>query len=214
MILTIANIKGGVGKTTLSVNVAIARSLGGRDVLLVDADEQGSAADFTQIRTEQTGAAGYTVMRLRGREIRTEVAKLRGKFDDVVIDVGGQENEGLRSSLLIAETVLVPVQPSTFDVWSFERIGALVSEARIVNPALVAVAILNAADSNGRDNLEALDLLREITDIRTLDTIIVRRKAFRNAAAQGRSVLDMSPRDPKAVQEMEALLREIFGEED
>jgi chromosome partitioning protein len=211
MILTIANIKGGVGKTTLSVNIAIARALDGFDVLLVDADEQGSAADFTQIRTDRVGRAGYTAMRLKGREIRSEIDKLRGKFDDIIIDVGGQENEGLRAALMIADQVLVPVQPSTFDVWSFEGVARLVSEATISNPNLQAFAVLNAADAQGRDNDEARELLNEVAEIKTLAIMVVRRKAFRNAAAQGRSVLDMIPRDAKAVQELSALVSAIYS---
>ena len=55
MIIVLAQTKGGVGKSTLAVNLAIARSLGGGDTLLVDADEQATATDFTALRTERLG---------------------------------------------------------------------------------------------------------------------------------------------------------------
>ena len=66
MILVVGNTKGGVGKTTLAVNLAIARALAGRDVLLVDGDEQGTAIGFTELRTEQLGRPGYTAVSLHG----------------------------------------------------------------------------------------------------------------------------------------------------
>ncbi len=210
MILTIANIKGGVGKTTLATNIAIARALDGRDVLLVDADEQGSAADFTQLRTEKAGGAGYAAMRLKGREVRTEIAKLRAKFGDIIVDVGGRDNEGLRAALTIADKALIPVQPSSFDVWSFDRIAALVNEAKVLNPSLEAFAMLNAADAQGQDNREAREALQDIDGVKMLDGTIVRRKSFRNAAAQGRGVLDMIPKDAKAIEELTAIVSALF----
>ncbi|WP_217352513.1 ParA family protein [Candidatus Viridilinea mediisalina] len=72
MILTVGNTKGGVGKTTLALNIAIARALAGRDVLLVDGDEQGTASLFTELRVEQVGSAGYTAVNLQGAALRTQ----------------------------------------------------------------------------------------------------------------------------------------------
>jgi chromosome partitioning protein len=73
-------------------------------------------------------------MRLRGREVRSEVEKLAGKFDDTVVDVGGRDNEGLRAALTVADAVLIPLTPSSFDVWALDRIVSLVGEAKAVNP--------------------------------------------------------------------------------
>lgn len=211
MILAVANVKGGAGKTTLATNIAVARSIAGRDVLLVDADNQGSAADFTALRTEQVGKAGYVVSRLLGREVRTEVEKLAPKFEDVVIDVGGRDNEGLRAALTVADAVLIPLLPSSFDVWALDRMIGLSKDAKGLNPKLRVLAVLNAADAQGSDNAEARQLLAETDGVEALPCQLIRRKAYRNAAAQGRSVLDASPKDPKAAEEMNALIRAIYG---
>jgi chromosome partitioning protein len=72
------------------------------------------------------------------------------------------------------------------------------------------MAMLNAADAQGRDNDEAMSVLRETQGIEALPYMLVRRKAYRNAAAQGRGVTDMSPRDAKAVEEMQALVHAIY----
>jgi hypothetical protein len=96
MILTVGNVKGGVGKTTLAVNIAISRALAGRDVLLVDGDEQGTAVAFTDLRAGALGAPGYTAVILQGAALRTQVRQLAAKYDDIVIDVGGRDTGSLR----------------------------------------------------------------------------------------------------------------------
>lgn len=212
MILAVGNVKGGVGKTTLAINFAIARAMSGFEVLLADADEQGSAAEFTTLRGELSGRASYTAVRLRGREVKSEINKLRHKFRDVIIDVGGRDTEGLRSALLIADKILVPVLPSSFDVWAFDHMVHLINEARGINPSLVAMAMLNAADATGQDNSAAKDAMGAADGISTVPAVIVRRKAFRNAAAQGSGVLDMTPKDPKAIEELLAVMKEVFNE--
>lgn len=209
MILAVGNIKGGVGKTTLAVNIAIARSLAGRDVLLVDGDEQRTAIIFTDLRTEQTGSSNYTVVGLHGTSLRTQVRQLANKYNDIVIDVGGRDTGSLRAALTVAETLLIPVQPRSFDIWAVDQVADLIKEAREINDLRV-VAILNAADAQGRDNEEAAQVISDVEGIEMLQMTIGRRKAFPNAAATGRSVLEQNPKDAKAVDELTSLVEALY----
>src|SRR3954468_15237532 len=117
MIYAIGNVKGGVGKTTLAVNIAIALSRKKRDVLLIDGDEQGTALAFTDIRAAEKGNPGYTAVALHGANIRTQVRQLAPKYADIVIDVGGRDTGSLRAALTVADVVLIPVKPRSFDLW-------------------------------------------------------------------------------------------------
>src|SRR5579863_5951443 len=90
-IIAVGTVKGGVGKTTLAVNLTICEALSGRDVLLIDGDEQGTARSFSQLRAEQLGVPGYTAVSLHGAEIRTQVRQLRRKYQRIIVDVGGRD---------------------------------------------------------------------------------------------------------------------------
>ncbi len=210
MIVAVGNTKGGVGKTTLAVNLAVARALVGRDLLLIDGDEQGTALTFTELRTERLGEAGYTAVALTGGALRSQVRQLSTKYDDIIIDVGGRDTGSLRAALTVADTLLVPVQPRSFDIWALDQVAALVVEAREINESLRAAVVLNGADAQGSDNDAALQMIADIDGLEVLSTTIVRRKAFPNAAAEGRAVLEQNPRDPKATEELTALINAVF----
>jgi chromosome partitioning protein len=210
MIVTVGNTKGGVGKTTIAVNLAILRSGSGSDVLLVDGDEQGSASLFSQLRSELLGQCGYTAVGLYGAAVRTQVRQLAPKYQDIIVDVGGRDTGSLRAALTVSDVVLIPVQPRSFDVWALDAMVALVAEAREINPNLRALTFLNAADSQGRDNAEAREAMSELAGVEALDATVVRRKAFPNAAAQGRGVVEARPPDAKAIDELAALAEAAF----
>lgn len=211
MILTVGNIKGGVGKTTLAINMAIVLAAAGRDVLLVDGDEQRTALTFTELRTDLLGTPGYTAVSLQGAALRTQVRQLATKYDEIVIDVGGRDTGSLRAALTVSQVLVIPVQPRSFDIWAVDQVAELVKEAREINGELRALLVLNAADAQGRDNEDAAGVLREVAGLELLEVIIGRRKAFPNAAAAGRAVTEQTPKDPKAIEELSALVDLLYS---
>lgn len=210
-IITVGAIKGGVGKTTLALNMAIARALAGRDVWLIDADRQDTASTALAIRGEAgRQPAIATAHYPDGSQLRTQLRHQRGKFEDIIIDAGGRDSTALRAALVLSDLVLVPFQPRSLDVWAVADIAALIEEARALNPELQALAVLNLADPAGTDNNDAAAAVADYPALQYLDTPIRRRKSVANAAGNGLSVLEQTPRDEKAIMELNALMQSIF----
>jgi len=210
MILVCGGIKGGVGKTTIATNLVVMRSRDQQDVLLVDADIQGTASSFAAIRNELPQGAGFTTIKLSGNAVKTDVKRLASKYDDVIIDVGATDSIAQRAALLIADIYLAPFRPSSFDLWAIEDTEALIADAKSFNEHLKAICILNMADSYGKENAEAAELVSTMPNLGFQDTPIGNRKAFRHAASVGLAVVEMKPKDDKAIAEIKALYKSIY----
>jgi chromosome partitioning protein len=214
VIITIGNTKGGVGKTTLAVQIAITRALAGRDVWLIDGDRQGTAAAAIAARGEAGRQPGIACAQYAdGPTLRAQVQQQRGKWQDIIIDAGGRDSTALRAALILSDVLLVPFAPRSYDVWALDDMAALVDEARSVRDGLRAFAVLNQADpgENSADNADAAAAVAEVPQFVYLPTPIRRRKAFSNAAGAGLSVSEASPRDPKAMAEMDRLVESLFN---
>lgn len=211
MILVCAGIKGGSGKTTTAVNLAIMRAAEGFKTLLIDADEQSSACDFTRVRKEELPDNLYDIAALYGAEIRSEVSGLSEQYDDIIIDVGGRDTIGQRAALTVADKVAIPLLPGSFDIWSLETLLNLINEAREFNPKLKAFAFINRADAQGRDNEEAQSIVNELKGIDLADARLGNRKSFRTSISLGRSVSELRPKDYKALKEVTQLYQFFFA---
>ena len=110
MIITVGNIKGGVGKTTLAVNLAIhaGKNLG-KSVVLIDSDDQSTATLFTEIREQESEPANYTCVSVRGGQVRSQGLALAKRFDITVIDCGGRDTEAFRAALTICDVLVAPL---------------------------------------------------------------------------------------------------------
>jgi chromosome partitioning protein len=210
MITCVGHIKGGVGKTLVATNLAVVLAQRGRDVLLIDADEQASAATFAGIRAELIDRPTFATVQLHGAAIRQQMPRLREKYAEIIIDAGGRDSGSLRAALTVADLVLVPFPPRSVDLWAGTRIAALIAEARDVNDGLRACSFLNMADVQGHDNAEAFAALEAMIGIDPLRLAIVRRKAFPNAFSNGLAVTEQMPRDPKAVDELMAIVHTLY----
>ncbi len=206
MIIAVGGTKGGTGKSTVATNLAVLLATSAHDVLLVDADEQGTATDFTAMRNQgRPEGAGFTCIALKGRALVTETRRLAPKYDHVVIDVGAGDTASQRGALAVADQFLVPLAPRSFDVWTVDKIAALIDEARVTNPELKAFAVLNRADSAGGENAAAAEIIRTQEVIQLLPVSLGNRKSYARAGTSGLSVVELRPADAKAAQEVKDL---------
>jgi chromosome partitioning protein len=218
MIVIVGNTKGGTGKTTLATQIALARQIAGRAVLLIDADRQGSAQNAATMRAEAGRVPALACVQLAdGRQLRAQLAPLAGKHDDTIIDAGGRDNEALRIALLRSDLLVVPVQPRAVDVWALTDIADLIDRAQEARedegrPRLRVLAVLNLADpGDNPDTVETVQALAGFPQFTLARATVRRRKALANAMAHGLAVVELQPRDPKAVEEIGQLIDNVFS---
>lgn len=212
MIIVVGGIKGGSGKTTIATNLAVMRSKS-KKVLLVDADEQKSSWDWSQQRDCLSVCklhGTFVNVCMSGKSIYNNLSKLKQDYDEIIVDTGGRDTTSQRSALCVAHKFILPFKPSSIDIWTLGPIKQILNEVLCVNPKLECFGIISQADSVGKDNREALEILKEFELIKTLESTIGNRKAFRNAAADGLGVVELIPEDKKASFEMQNLYDIIY----
>lgn len=206
MIIAVLNQKGGVGKTTLSVNLAAAVALAGKRSMLIDADPQGSALDW---QASRKGQNLFPVLGLAKPTLHKDIPALAAHYDHVVIDGPPRVNDLARSALMASDRVVIPVQPSPYDVWAADEIVKLIQEVAIYKDGLQSVFVINRKIVNtaiGRDVVEAL----KAYPFPVASAVVHQRVVFAESAATGLSVLEFEPKGA-AAGEVGMLARELLA---
>ena len=205
MIIAVLNQKGGVGKTTIAIHLAMAfAQQKGSRVLLVDADPQGSALDWSAARTADPV---FPVIGLPKKTLHRELPTVAADYSHVLIDGPPRVNEVARSAILASDVVLIPVQPSPYDVWAAKEIVDLLSDVTSYKEKIKSAFVINRKIVNtaiGRDVTEALSEYK----LPVFTAQVCQRVSFAESAASGQTVLEMDI-GSIASQEILALLREL-----
>ena len=202
-IFTIANRKGGVGKTTIATNLAVNLNQKGK-TLLVDGDEQRSAHKWNEYRQEKLNSIFVL------DNLIDTLEPLNDKYDFIIIDVAGRDSQIFREALLISDKLIIPTQASLIDLEVLEYVSEKVAQAQENNPELQSLVVINKAPTNYRnaETGQAQAFIGQFDNLTLLNTIIHDRKAFRDAFVESLAVSEMS--DPKASDELQQFLSEIL----
>lgn len=204
-IIAVLNQKGGAGKTTIATHLATALRLAGHTVTLVDSDPQGSARDWAAAREDQP----LPVIGIDRPTIGRDLAGIK-PVDWVIIDGAPQAADLAVSAIKAADYVLIPVQPSPYDIWATGDLVDLVkARIEVTDGALGAGFVVSRAITGtviGRDIGDVLDGY----GLPVLEARVHQRVSYPGSARYGMTVLEEDP-ESEGAREINALMDELKG---
>lgn len=156
--------------------------------------------------------ARVTCVQLFGTAVQSGMRDLAARYAEVIIDAGGRDAVELRSALVVATCVYIPIQPAQFDVWTLEHMQELVVAAHAFNPALTACVLLTRASTHplGADAADARLSLEGLAPLQLAEPVLSERQAFRRSARTGRAVTELERPDTKATTELRLLYGAMY----
>lgn len=210
MILLVGGEKGGSGKSCLAQNIAVYLQHRQKDVLLLDADPQGTTTDWAKEREENDGLTNLPCVQASGN-IRQILKDLATRYQVVVVDAGGQDSEALRSAMTVATHLLLPFRPKRRDLKTLVHVSQLVKLAKAVNPDMLVRGVITQCPTLPSQVQRILDAKEACQSfgIEPLQSITCNRNVYDDADENGSSVLEVET-DLKAKEEVESLVAEFL----
>jgi chromosome partitioning protein len=203
-VITFGNQKGGVGKTTLSINIAGYFAKNKKKVLVIDADKQASALDWQSIRQQEPL---FNIVGIPKEIIHKEVKMLTDNYDYIIVDAPPHSSNVLRSALLASDLFIIPITPSAMDVWSAKDVFTLLDDANLYNEKLESVFVINRKIVNTAIGEEIKKALKNFK-YPILKTTVHQRIIFAETMSTGLTISE-GVSDKNAFEEIKKLAKEI-----
>ena len=210
MILLVGGQKGGAGKTTVATNVACYLKYLGKDVILVDSDKQNSTTSWIQYRLENEEKLFNIPSVKVADNIAQAIRDLNTKYDYIVIDCAGRDSKEQRTGMLIADTLLIPVRPSQYDLDTLENVAQIVEDAKTINENLKSFVMFSMCPTHHLidERNQAQKYLKEFPEFSLLEAYTSDRKVYRDTAYLGKGVIEVN--NEKAAKEIKKIVEEIY----
>mgnify|MGYP003376791249 CR=1 FL=1 len=209
MIISVINLKGGVGKTTIAVNLAVAFAHRGKKVCIIDTDkEQLSAVKWSGQRDDDKPTVSVITV---GEKLVREVQTHAKNFDIVILDGSPQLGELANNTLIVSDLVIVPVANSVLEFWSMDNFAERFKQAQQLKEGvggnIIGLCVFNRYNDKQNLSKEMKEALKQFPEFEPMDTTIADRVAYKEAMMQGLGVVEY--KDPKAKKEIEDLTNEV-----
>lgn len=203
-IISVAQAKGGVGKSTMCANLAVTFSQASK-VLMIDCDPpQNSLSAWFNVRSELYEESGLSLQQANSpAQLTNIIEKNKKDFDFIFIDGAPHVNPLVRSMLLFSNIVLVPLAPSSVEIWSFEAFEKLLTQAKKFNKNLKARICWNRVRRRVKSSEEIIQTVGKDSELTPLKNKLGFRVAYMDSFAEGCSVYEWS--DPIASAEIWSL---------
>jgi chromosome partitioning protein len=210
MVIVFGSRKGGVGKTTILCNLAVAMKKAGLTVCVIDGDPLKSATDWATARSELDHVEQVTVLSVvnTGKQLMNAIKTMSPNYNHVLVDLAGVADETNAIILGMADMVISPFKASNLDLNSLPELDDLLQKFKIIRPQLQIRYILNALRHNIPKELTESIRYFQTFDIKPVDAVLYDRKAWKETMGSGLSVLESN--DDKAASELLLLFRELF----
>jgi chromosome partitioning protein len=207
-VITVAGLKGGIGKTTIVTGLGACFHAAGVRTVIVDADPRRMVSRWAQIG-QAAGSAIPEVVNVTGAELAGTIGELAASHDVVLIDSPPWLGREIQDSLLHAHVVLLPVMPGAYDIWVLQETLALLAEARKARPSLRAFIIPNATDHTKASEFMTSSLPK--LGVPVIGKGLSKRALHRDVALAGAGVTEFAPTST-AAEEMRSLFRAVRGQ--
>ena len=213
IIIAFLQMKGGVGKSTLTENLAVEFAYKDKKVKIIDCDiRQRTCSKWIARRNEYHSDKPKIFCSIQVEDLKDSILEDSKNYDVLIIDTQGRDGKSLRTALLVSDIVYIPFMPSQHDIETIEELSEILEETHIQNSFRKTFYILNNCSSHYLDksDMDAFNYLNEYKNIILPSKVrIFHRKIYKTAASEGLGVIEIF--DKKAKEEISELMQEVMN---